>query len=354
MQNKFKIVFLRLNPAATGGAERYLSRLKQALENSKIKSQIRSYKGSLKLSSWIKALIFERYAKKEKRGDELYFSLERISSADIYRAGDGVHKIYRASKPFWWLNPLNFVYPYLEKKCFNNSIKIIANSKFVAKQIQQCYDISDEKISIIYNGVNLPTSINKPEAKAILAKEFGLNASLNWLLFVGSGFKRKGVSRLLEIASKLVKNGAKIELIIIGKDKQAQKYIKHADSLGLGGIAHFLGQRSDVARFYEASDIFVFPTFYEPFSNVVLEALSYGCVSFSTPQNGASEILEDEFVLKDDSVSVIERYVNDKELLGIASKRAFDLAKNFSIEKNAKDSLLVIQEVIGIKANMIK
>lgn len=140
-----KIVFLRLNPNATGGAEHYLLRLKEALSQAKTASSIRRYSGKKWLSSWIKALIFNAQARRAKANDELYFSLERIDSADIYRAGDGVHKIYRQSKKLWWLNPLNFVYPYLEKRCFNNAKIIIANSNFIARQITEAYGISREK-----------------------------------------------------------------------------------------------------------------------------------------------------------------------------------------------------------------
>ena len=116
-----KIVFLRTNPNAVGGAERYLRRLVKAINELGIQAEIRSYLGDAGISSWKKALNFNRQVKRQKKEDEFYFSLERVSCADIYRAGDGVHKVYRATKNFWWLNPLNFVYPYLEKRCFKNS-----------------------------------------------------------------------------------------------------------------------------------------------------------------------------------------------------------------------------------------
>lgn len=61
-----KIVFLRTDPSATGGAERYLTRLKNALKNSGINSEIRSFKGNKKLSSWLKALKFNAQVKNEK------------------------------------------------------------------------------------------------------------------------------------------------------------------------------------------------------------------------------------------------------------------------------------------------
>ena len=181
-----KIVFLRTNPNAVGGAERYLRRLVKAINELGIQTEIRSYLGDAGISSWKKALNFNRQVKRQKKEDEFYFSLERVSCADIYRAGDGVHKVYRATKSFWWLNPLNFVYPYLEKKCFKNSQKIITNSNFIKEQIIATYGIESEKITTIYNGVNLPQRVQKAEAKLTLCEEFGLKFELATLLFVGN------------------------------------------------------------------------------------------------------------------------------------------------------------------------
>lgn len=354
MQMNFKIVFLRLNPSATGGAERYMSRLREALKVNNEQSIVRRYHGSLWLSSWIKALRFNSYAKKLKQKDELYFSLERIDSADIYRAGDGVHKIYRSQKRFWWLNPLNFIYPYLEKRCFLNSIKIIANSHFVARQIEHAYGIDPQKISVIYNGVKLPDKLDKISAKQEICKNLGLNDKLPLLLFVGSGFKRKGVSELLAISKALNELNHEHSLIIIGKDKRLKNYEKMAKNMGVNAV--FMGEQKGVNKFYEASDIFIFPTHYEPFSNVVLEALSYGCISFSTTQNGASEVLNPEWVLsgnsKDDAQKIASFFALNR--MQKASDEAVQIAQKFDIEKNAKATLLVIKEVLEVKTNMLK
>ena len=58
-----------------------------------------------------------------------------------------------------------------------------------------------------------------------------------------------------------------------------------------------LGIRKDVCDFYVASDIFILPSHYEPFGNAVLEAMSYGNVVITTKQTGASELLNEEFIM---------------------------------------------------------
>ena len=240
-----KIVFLRTNPNAVGGAERYLRRLIKALNELGIQTEIRSYLGDAGISSWKKALNFNRQVKRQKKEDEFYFSLERVSCADIYRAGDGVHKVYRTTKSFWWLNPLNFVYPYLEKKCFKNAQKIITNSNFIKEQIIATYGIEPEKITTIYNGVNLPQKVQKAEAKLALCEEFGLKFELATLLFVGNGFKRKGLKEFLLLASKLK---TPVNTLIVGKDKNISSYKRLAKKLGLN--AYFVGEQKSTAKFY--------------------------------------------------------------------------------------------------------
>ncbi|MDO5045682.1 glycosyltransferase family 4 protein [Campylobacter sp.] len=340
-----KIVFLRANPKAVGGAEIYLSRLINELEKSNIKCQIKSLKAPKFLSSWIKALIYNFQVCFSKK-DEFYFSLERVSCADIYRAGDGVHKVYMREKKSGF-NPLNFTYCYLERLCFKNSKKIIANSNFIKKQIVETYEIPDEKIEVIYNGVAIQEDFDKEQAKKELCDEFGLNANLPIILFVGSGFERKGVHELLVLLSKLK---SKFQAIIIGKDKKINYYKELLKSLNLTDLVQFLGPKKETFKFYKASDIFIFPTRYEPFSNVVLEAMSFKNAVITTAQNGAGEILSSEFVMrspKDEEIlPLIEKLIEDKEFLLKTQEANFKLAKNFSIEKNAQKTLELIDAYI--------
>ena len=337
-----KIVFLRLDLDAIGGAQRYLSRLVKALKDSGVECETRGFNGSKKLSSWIKALLFNSQAKRQKSADEIYFSLERITCADIYRAGDGVHKVYMKTKPFWFTNPLNFVIPYLEKRTFKNAKRIIANSNFIKRQICETYGIAEEKIAVVYNGVNLPMRVQKGSAKLALCEEFGLDFHLPTLLFVGSGFKRKGAEEFLRIAARLK---TRVNCLIVGRDKNAARYKNLAKELGLNAV--FTGAQKSTARFYEGSELFLFPTAYEPFSNVVLEALSYGCVAITTAQNGAAEILPEEFVMSSPQdygiCALIDEILNDDERLAMLQERNLALASEFSIEKNASATLEIIR-----------
>ncbi len=338
-----KIYFIRQKENPFGGAENYLLRLTNELKKQNISYEIIHLKSPSFLASWLKAVLFNMQVCFRKRG--FYFSLDRITCPDIYRAGDGVHKIFLQTKKRKF-NPLNFVYLYLEKKTFTEAKIIIANSKMVKKQITDSYKIDPKKIKVIYNGIEIENFDEKSSHEKI-NKEFNLDPEKKVILFVGSGFERKGVKEFLLILSKLKSD---FYAFIIGKDKNLNYYKDFAKKLNLSDHIFFTGAREDVKDFYIRSDIFLFPPKYEPFSNVVLEAMSYKNAVITTEQNGASEILEKLFVMKNPNdftiIDTVKKLLTDEKYLQKIKEKNYKLVQNFTIEKNAKETLEVIKDWI--------
>ena len=168
------------------------------------------------------------------------------------------------------------------------------------------------------------------------------------MLFVGNGFKRKGVKDFLLLVSKLK---TPVNALIVGKDKNLNSYKKLAKKLKIN--AFFTGEQKMTAKFYEASDIFIFPTHYEPFSNVVLEALSFKNIVFTTAQNGAAEILENRFIMSDPNdesiLELVEQVLNDNGMMRELQEKSFLLSQKFSIEENASKTLEIINEVLNLE-----
>jgi len=341
-----KIIFIRYKKTPFGGAERYLERLNETLRAKGYKTEIINSKLPKLLPSWLRVLLFSFSVCRAKASSGVYLSLDRISCADIYRAGDGVHRAYLKIKGFS-LNPLHLSYLWLERRVFKESKAIIANSKMVKDEILKYYPTTPEsKIHIIYNGIPAPKKLDRELERLKLAKELKIDTSLPIILFVGSGFKRKGVDEFLEHISKLK---SPFMALIVGKEKRLNRYKKRAKGLKIDNRVIFMGARRDVDRLYLASDIFLFPTHYEPFSNVVLEALSYQSVVFTTAQNGASEILPRDWVMdnpKDSSVvDKIDSLLQDESKLKAFKLKALNLSKAFSIEENTLKTLEVIKKV---------
>ena len=333
-----KITLLRLKTSKFGGAEKYLERLSNELKKQNIDFEIKHSSAPKFLPSWMKAIWYNLEVCLSKK-DKFYFSLERVTCPDIYRAGDGVHKVFLEIEKKSLLNPLHFVYLYIEKKMFKNTKKIIANSKMVKNQIVSTYHIEPNKIKVIYNGVPLKENVNFSHLK----KEFNIKNE-KIILFVGSGFKRKGVKEALDIVSNLKGN---FKFFIVGKEKNINWYKNYAKELNIENKIIFTGPRSDVDKFYSMANIFIFPTHYEPFSNVILESLNFECVPFTTKQNGASEILPAEWIIDKNIVSKIQNLLDNENELEKLQKLAKKISKDFSIEKNVAKTLKVINEIIN-------
>ena len=334
-----------MNRPGAGGAENYLARLSTELERIGCRHRVIHTRLPRKLLSRVRIFLYAFSVCLTKRR-RFYFSLERIWCADIYRAGDGVYKEHLKIKGRS-LNPLHPITLWLERRCFNNAKHIIANSEMVRRQIIHHYGIASEKISVVYSGVDLNTP--KPDAQ-IIRDEFGISPSSKIILYVGSGFARKGVAEMLDLLSKLPGD---YRALIVGHDKRLPHYQNLAVKRGVAEKVTFTGTRRDINNFYSAADIVFLPTRYEPFSNVVLEAMRFDNAIITTRQNGAAEILDDALIMEhssDESIlETLQKLLTDDAWLHEIKERNLAEIQNFSINKNASLILELIHQVMDSK-----
>lgn len=341
-----KLYLVRANKKKAGGAEIYLSQLSEQFDRLNINHEIIHSNLPKILPSWVRVALFNMSTCMSKN-DKFYFSLDRISCPDIYRTDDGVHKVFLTTENKSKTNLLHKLYLHLEKKAFNRAKKIIAISNMVKNNIIDSYNIDPSKIVVIHNGIILQ-EFNIEESFIKVSKEFGIHKDQRIITYVGSGFKRKGVEEFLHIIAKLKYKNFKA--FIIGKEKNLSYYKNLAVKLGLEKQVVFTGSRNDVNDFYTVSDIFLFPSRYDPFGNVVLEAMSFSNVVFTTKTCGASDVLDSEFIMErsnDFSISEkIDTILADQKKLDMIKEKNLKLVQNFTIEKNVEETLKVIDEVI--------
>ena len=341
------IYLIRENNTNFGGAEVYLSRLSKAFSKNNIEHKILNSFVPSFFPSWVRVILFNIYVMILK-GNRFYFSLDRIICPDIYRAGDGVHKTFLSIEKKSKLNPLHLVYLFIEKRCFKKAIKIIAISEMVRKNIISTYQVNPEKISVIYNGIELKTK-NYEHSFEKLSREFPIKKETPIILFVGSGFKRKGAEEFLKIFAAL--SSKKTISIMVGKEKNIKYFKSLAIKLSIDSRVIFTGPRVDVEDFYNISDIFLFPTHYEPFGNVILEAMNFGNVVFTSNQCGGGELLNKEFIMENSNdfsvVGKIDALLGNPSKLKTIQENNRKKSKQFSIEKNLELTLNVIDEVIN-------
>jgi UDP-glucose:(heptosyl)LPS alpha-1,3-glucosyltransferase len=110
-------------------------------------------------------------------------------------------------------------------------------------------------------------------------------------LFVGNGFERKGVPRLLRAFAALSERTAR--LLVVGGDRRLEAARRLAERLGVAGQVTFVGPQQDVRPFYGAADAFALPTLYDPFPNAALEALACGLPLLVSTTCGVAELIDE-------------------------------------------------------------
>ncbi len=232
---------------------------------------------------------------------DVIFSLERTLHQDVYRAGDGCHREWlQRRRPYdsfperlhLTLSPFHRTILGLEKRLFQDpGLKlVIANSHQVQAEVRRHYQVAPEKIRVIYNGVDRERF--SPELLAARPagtfRDLGLEPGIPSILFVGSGFKRKGLHFLIAALAGLQHRESR--LLVVGQGR-IKPYQHLAQQLGVAHRVRFLGPQPKVACFYAAAQVLALPTIYDPCSNVVLEALACGRPVITTAANGASEFI---------------------------------------------------------------
>ncbi|GBE05972.1 MAG TPA: glycosyltransferase family 1 protein [Nitrospirae bacterium] len=326
-----KIALIRKNYSPYGGAENYMSLVSKGLQAQGHEVHIFSSDAwpegryithkvqSIRKPSFLSHMLFANNLRKELKKDsfDCVLSFERVIFGDIhpvgkkaqtefsngvYRAGDGCHREWLKKRAMvepvlkrlsFSLNPLHLVLLNLEKKCFLSSRVIIANSNMVKKDIMRHYRVPEEKITVIYNGIDLRRFQPVPREQKNVLKEsfgvFGIRKKEKVILFAGADFKRKGLDTLLKAFSMM--DTSDVKLLVAGRAIEPQ-YLSMVKSLGISRKTIFWGSEYKIERLYAIADVFVLPTIYDPFSNAALEAMASGLPVVTTSYNGASELIE--------------------------------------------------------------
>ena len=277
-------------------------------------------------------------------------SHERIPGCKIYRAGDGVHKEWLAIrkrgvssiKAFLWDHSLyHKVVLDAEKRLFSHPElqTVICNSTQIKKDILKHYPKTNpDKLKVIYNGIDLDEfSVKTQEAKQAARLKLGIDTNAGVLLFVGSGFQRKGLGDLLAALAQT----PQWQLLVVGKDKQTQYYKQCCQKLGITGRVSFVGMQRQMSDYYAACDLLVHPALYDPAPNVILEAMASGRgVVVSTGCGNYDLVVEDEesrsgFVYPSGDVAALIKILHliNEEVIESTGTHSRVIAENYSLSK---------------------
>ena len=292
---------------------------------------------------------------------DLILSVEKVPGCDLYRTDEGIHLAWLKEREpylhpwarlFQKFNPKHREKLRMERALFRSGStrRVISISEKITRDLVDLYGYPADRISLIRNGVP-QVGVANPEQRAEARKALGISLDEKIILFVGTGWERKGLRFAIQAVEGLALDHPTVRLLVAGKGA-VHRYASPAVT--------FLGPVTHMKRVYAAADLFVTPTIFEPFSLAALEALSAGLPVITSKAAGISEIMipgvHGEII---DSPS-------DREALRAAlaawlsileegqrssvQKNCADLASEFTLERNLRETMTLIHDLIREKA----
>lgn len=241
----------------------------------------------------------------------------------------------------------------LLSKQYSGKHFVIALSEMVRRDIQEYHQVDSDRIRLVYNGVDIRrfSSEDRPSHRDAIRQRLGVTNEVLFLI-VAHNYRLKGVATLLHAMSLQLAAGSKARLAIVG-GKQSRPFKRLARQLGVEQTVNFLGATDDIVPYYAAADVYVQPTFYDPCSLVVLEALGCGLPVITSRFNGAAEIMmpgRHGFVIDDPAdAGALSREMTkllDGRIREQMSHQCRSLSLQHTFTNNVDNVLAVYREVI--------
>lgn len=181
----------------------------------------------------------------------------------------------------------------LERRQYDasNDRLYVAVSNMVADHFVEYHQTPRSRIRVIHNGVD--TKRFRPpgrlSAREPVRRRLNLDGQVVFLL-VAHNFRLKGLATLIEALAIVRRHDSRATLVVAGNDTAAP-FQSLAQRLGCESAVRFVGDVEDPRDHYHAADVYAQPTFYDPCSLVVLEALACGLPVITTAHNGAGELI---------------------------------------------------------------
>jgi len=262
-----------------------------------------------------------------------------------------LHALGKAISPKQWL------FRRIDRKQFHGERRplVVAPSRFSAAHFREYHGLPPWRIETVYNGIEAPSSTaDRAELRAAFRREQGLAGGQTAVLFSARNYELKGLAPLLRAFAEIAPARPSAVLVVCGSRRDAM-FRRQAAELGIADQVRFLGFVDDVAPCFAGCDMFAFPTFYDPCSLVVLEAMLAGLPVITTRTNGASELItsgRDGIVVSspDDVEGLAARLAtlcDDAELRTRIGAAAARKAAGFTIDTRLGELLAVLERAAG-------
>lgn len=230
----------------------------------------------------------------------------------------------------------------LQKMLFKNfGVIPVAITPITKKSIETYYNLNDNEVPLIYNGIDLEKCIQKKNTK--------INESAT-VLHIGRFAPQKNHMMMVEAFAEVVKKYPTCELELIGDGDLVESVRQRVVELAIEKNVRFIGLLDTVYTKMAESDIFILPSNYEGMPITLIEAMATGLPIVATAVGGVPDMIEDGKsgllvdVSKEKIADAIIRLLKDEALREKVSHGAMMKASDFSLENMTKAYVELYQQ----------
>jgi UDP-glucose:(heptosyl)LPS alpha-1,3-glucosyltransferase len=255
------------------------------------------------------------------------------------------------------IDPSHLSFLALERHQYRRQpLIVVAISEMVRRHFEYYYRLDPDNLRMVRIAIDLDRfdERDRPRRRLEARQQWGLAPEHTVALFAGMNYRLKGLEPLLRAVAQLPAETS-FRLLIAGSPETAA-FERLARRLKIADRVRFVGYCADMRNCYFASDFFVHPTFYDPCSLVVLEALACGLPVITTRYNGAAEVMRpprEGYVLDDphnlDQLAGALKKLLDPARRAACAQAARRTAAQWTFEHHYRQMLTVFAEAAARK-----
>ena len=236
----------------------------------------------------------------------------------------------------------------------SESTEVIVNSNYMKSELQRLFGLPYEKINVVPNGIT-QTNFAGYERDYEFRRQFAADNE-KIILFTGRLVYEKGIQNLIAAMPKILQGYNDAKLVVAGRGGMIDELRAQVNYLGISNKVYFTGylDHKSICKMYKCADVSVFPSTYEPFGIVALEAMLAGIPVVVSDVGGLNEIVEHgvngmkSYAGNANSLadSILSLLYNPQLCANVVKQAKLDVKNKYNWTKIAQDTHFTYQKAI--------